>query len=137
MKQFEENNYAQVSKIQSKANTATEENKKLKKIIHGTNKDSDILEKKVEENKNLLERINTINKEKLNLEKKIKNLNIKLEQTKSKLDEESQINFALQKNQVEWQVKFSQLEKEFTNYKTVKDQEITELKEQVRHLIFF
>ncbi|XP_050544744.1 BRCA1-associated protein-like isoform X2 [Daktulosphaira vitifoliae] len=137
MKQFEENNYAQVSKIQSKANAATEENKKLKKIIHGTNKDSDILEKKVEENKNLLERINTINKEKLNLEKKINNLNIKLEQTKSKLDEESQINFALQKNQVEWQVKFSQLEKEFTNYKTVKDQEITELKEQVRDLMFF
>lgn len=47
---------------------------------------------------------------------------MKLDQTKDKLDEECQINSALQKNQVEWQGKFSLLEKEFSNYKADKDQ---------------
>lgn len=50
------------------------------------------------------------------------NLNTKLEQTKNKLNEECQINSSLQKNQNEWHLKFSNLEKDFSNYKTAKDQ---------------
>lgn len=46
----------------------------------------------------------------------------KLEQTKIKLDEECQINSSLQKNQSEWHLKFSNLEKDFNNYKITKDQ---------------
>jgi len=47
---------------------------------------------------------------------------MKLDQTKIKLDEECQINSALQTNQNEWHIKFSNLEKDFSNYKTTKDQ---------------
>lgn len=51
----------------------------------------------------------------------VHNLTTKLEQTKNKLDEECQINSALQKNQNEWLLKFSSLEKDFGSYKTIKD----------------
>lgn len=53
---------------------------------------------------------------------KVHNLTTKLEQTKNKLDEECQINSALQKNQNEWHLKFSNLEKDFNTYKSTKDQ---------------
>ncbi|XP_050443322.1 BRCA1-associated protein [Adelges cooleyi] len=137
MKHFEENTYVEVNEIKANAKAVIEENEKLHKIINGANKDSGILEKKIEENKNLLEKVNSMNKDKSNLEKKVNSLTTKLEQTKLKLDEECQMNSALRKNQTEWHDKFSRLENEFTNYKVTKDQEISELKDQVRDLMFF
>ncbi|XP_001946888.1 BRCA1-associated protein isoform X1 [Acyrthosiphon pisum] len=137
MKLFEENTLVEINNLKAKAKAALEDNEKLQKVISSTSKDNNIIEQKIEENKKLLECVNTITKEKNLLEKKVHNLSIKLDQTKIKLDEECQINSALQTNQKEWHIKFSNLEKDFSNYKTTKDQEISELKEQVRDLMFF
>lgn len=137
MKLFEENTLIEINNVKAEAKAALEDNDKLQKMVSSSSKDSNILERKIEENKKLLERVNTITKEKNLLEKKVHNLSIKLDQTKTKLDEECQINSALQTNQNEWHIKFSNLEKDFSDYKTTKDQEIGELKEQVRDLMFF
>ncbi|XP_025203555.1 BRCA1-associated protein [Melanaphis sacchari] len=137
MKLFEENTFVEINNVKAKAKAALEDNEKLQKFISSASKDGNMLEQKIEENKKLLERVNTISKEKNLLEKKVHQLTVKLDQTKTKLDEECQINLALQKNQNEWHLKFSNLEKDFSNYKTTKDQEIGDLKEQVRDLMFF
>lgn len=49
------------------------------------------------------------------------------------LSEEKQFGKTLQSNQSSWQIKFSTLEKKCTE----KEQEVSELKEQVRDLMFY
>lgn len=44
---------------------------------------------------------------------------------------------ALQSNQVSWQSKYSSMEKNYRKFQTEKEEEITELKDQIRDLMFY
>lgn len=58
-------------------------------------------------------------------------------QAQSELSEEKELRKALQLNQTSWQTKHKQLQDELTECKVTKDDEITDLREQVRDLMFF
>lgn len=53
------------------------------------------------------------------------------------LSEERQICKALQTNQSTWLIKYNELEAKFDKYRTDKDSEIAELKEEIRDLMFY
>ena len=53
------------------------------------------------------------------------------------LNEERQLSKAMRNNQQQWQNKFSELEKSFTELKLSKEKEMHDLEEQVRDLMFF
>ncbi|XP_060532914.1 BRCA1-associated protein [Cylas formicarius] len=90
-----------------------------------------------DENKQLRTKLHTATKEKQALEKKIQQQNSKLTSTLQDLSEEKQLGKALRNNQQQWQTKMSKLEQQFNEMKTVKDNEVKELQEQVRDLMFF
>jgi hypothetical protein len=52
----------------------------------------------------------------------LQQVNGKLATAQSELQDERQINHALQQNQSAWQAKFQALEKQFNEYKTAKDE---------------
>ncbi|XP_033218355.1 BRCA1-associated protein [Belonocnema kinseyi] len=82
-------------------------------------------------------KISTLNKEKQTLEKKIQNITHKLSQSQSELSEEKALRKSLQLNQTSWQTKHKQLQDELAQYKTGKESELTDLKEQLRDVMFF
>ncbi|XP_055546441.1 BRCA1-associated protein [Wyeomyia smithii] len=85
--------------------------------------------------KNLMleSKIQSLNKEKSNLEKKVNQMSSKMTTIMKELAEEKQFGKTLQANHSSWQTKFAALEKKCTE----KDQEVVELKEQVRDLMFY
>ncbi|XP_003436037.2 BRCA1-associated protein [Anopheles gambiae] len=78
-------------------------------------------------------KLHALTKEKNSLERKVSQLTSKLGTVLGELAEEKQFGKTLQANQVTWQTKFTTLEKQCTE----KEQEIVELKEQVRDLMFY
>lgn len=76
-------------------------------------------------------------REKQSLEKKLQNSSIKLNQAQSQLAEEKELRQALQMNQLTWQNKHKQLQDEMSELKDKKEAESTDLKEQIRDLMFF
>lgn len=84
-------------------------------------------------NKQLEAEVHALTKDKNALEKRVNQLSTKLGCVLRELAEEKQFNKTLQENQTSWQAKYNSLEKKYQE----KDAEITELKEQVRDLMFF
>ncbi|XP_065207884.1 BRCA1-associated protein [Planococcus citri] len=82
-------------------------------------------------------KIQQLTKEKHLLDKKVHNLSTKLAQTQSQLNEEKELCKALQRNQATWQEKFSGLENEFKQYKSTKELQLNELKDQLRDVMFY
>lgn len=61
----------------------------------------------------------------------------KLSQTQTELTEEKDLRKALQLNQTSWQTKYKKLQDELNELKTSKETEITDMKDQIRDLMFF
>ena len=81
--------------------------------------------------------MSTLTREKQSLEKKLQTSNTKLTQSHNQLVEEKELRKALQQNQTSWQLKHKQLRDELKEIKDKKDGEVTDLKEQIRDLMFF
>ncbi|CAG9829629.1 unnamed protein product [Diabrotica balteata] len=90
-----------------------------------------------EENKQLRTKLANVTKEKQALEKKVQQQHSKLTSTLNDLSEERQLGKALRNNQQQWQTKINKLEENFNELRSHKETEITDLKEQVRDLMFF
>ncbi|XP_054276421.1 BRCA1-associated protein-like [Macrosteles quadrilineatus] len=105
--------------------------------LENTSKIKEELVKQTEENKNLQEKITLLKKDKVNADKKIQQLTTRLNQTQNELTEERQMSKAMQANQSAWQKKYSELEDKFNCFKSEKDKEISELKEQLRDIMFY
>ncbi|XP_072379020.1 BRCA1-associated protein [Diabrotica undecimpunctata] len=90
-----------------------------------------------EENKQLRTKLANVTKEKQALEKKLQQQHSKLTSTLNDLSEERQLGKALRNNQQQWQTKINKLEENFNELRSHKETEITDLKEQVRDLMFF
>ena len=82
---------------------------------------------------NIEQKLNTVIKEKQLLEKKSTAMNARLTTTLRDLAEEKQFSTTLQLNHTSWQTKYTNLEKVCKE----KEQEVVELKEQVRDLMFY
>lgn len=74
--------------------------------------------------------LQTVTKEKGSLEKKLSHMHAKLTTLLKELSDERQMSKALQSNQATWQAKYEKFESE-------KLTEISELKEQIRDLMFY
>ncbi|XP_014278960.1 BRCA1-associated protein [Halyomorpha halys] len=101
---------------------------------------SDLKEKvqnSIEQTKSLNDNVNVLSKEKSNLEKKLQNMSSKLTSAYKQLQEEKELNNAMRTNQTQWQDKYNVLEKEFEKYKSKKEDEVIELKDQLRDVMFF
>lgn len=68
---------------------------------------------------------------------KILDICFRLTATLNDLNEERQLGKALRNNQQQWQAKLTRLEEKFNELKQTKEKEISDLKEQVRDLMFF
>ncbi|XP_012279850.1 BRCA1-associated protein [Orussus abietinus] len=97
----------------------------------------DKLDQIVEENTKFKEQLATLSKEKQTLERKLQHTSTKLNQAQSDLSEEKDLRTALQLNQSTWQAKHKQLQTEIGEYKDTKEAELTDLREQIRDLMFF
>jgi len=71
------------------------------------------------------------------LEKRLQNSINKLTQVQTELTEEKDLRKALQLNQTSWQTKCNKLKDELSELKISKEEEIADLKEQIRDLMFF
>lgn len=89
--------------------------------------------KERQRNVELEQQIQSLTKDKTSLEKRVNMLSTKLGAVLKDLAEEKQFSKTLQANQTSWQTKYNQLEQKYKE----RDSEITELKEQVRDLMFF
>ncbi|CAH0392002.1 unnamed protein product [Bemisia tabaci] len=96
----------------------------------------DTTRKAVEEKRKLEQKLSTLVKEKQTNDKKLHQISTRLSQTQSELSDERQLSQALQENQTAWQSRFNNLEKEFKDFKSSRDEEMKELKEQIRDLMF-
>ena len=76
-------------------------------------------------------------KEKAKIETKLSQMSLKVGKLTAELSEEKQLNKSPRQNQDEWQTRLKRAEIEINVIKEVKDKEITELKEQVRDLMFY
>jgi len=90
-----------------------------------------------EEKHSLSEELENVKREKIKMEAKFNQLNQKLSKLSTELTEEKQLNKSLRENQDDWQLKLKRTEIELNVTKEVKDKEISDLKEQVRDLMFF
>lgn len=81
--------------------------------------------------------LNSANHEKAALEKKVTALHSKLSSALSQLQDEREMSRSLRLNQTDWQTKFTELESKFKNCQESKDKELTDLKEQLRDVMFF
>ncbi|XP_018562105.1 BRCA1-associated protein isoform X2 [Anoplophora glabripennis] len=90
-----------------------------------------------EENKVLRKKLSAVSKEKQAVERKLQQQGSKLAATLNDLNEERQLGKALRNNQQQWQAKITNLEEKFNELKRNKEKEVSELKEQVRDLMFF
>lgn len=79
----------------------------------------------------------TLNRDKQTLEKRLQHSTNKLAQVQAELTEEKDLRKALQLNQTSWQIKYKKLQDELSELKTTKETELTDLKEQIRDLMFF
>ncbi|XP_001360012.2 BRCA1-associated protein [Drosophila persimilis] len=79
----------------------------------------------------------SMHKEKQNLERKLVQHTSKLKEVQKQLNEERELSKALQDNQSSWLVKYNALEQQYTEFKAKHDAEVTDLKEQLRDVMFF
>ncbi|XP_074593828.1 BRCA1-associated protein [Brevipalpus obovatus] len=101
---------------------------------------SEILDKNkvlLEDKERLEEESERISKEKASMEKKINQLSTRLGKVFTDLQEEKEISKCLGENQELWSKKLQETEKQLRSLIEKKDQEISELKDQVRDLMFF
>ncbi|CAG5135763.1 unnamed protein product [Candidula unifasciata] len=82
-------------------------------------------------------RLSEISKEKQSLEKKCNQLHSRATSVLAELQEERQMNICLRDNQQHWQTRVTALEGKLKDLTEKKDQEITELKEQLRDVMFY
>lgn len=85
----------------------------------------------------LKERLNTLIKEKNAIEKKLQATTAKLVTTAKKLEEEKEMNASMRENQGVWQEKCKDLQRDLIKQKIEKEEEIRDLREQLRDLMFF
>lgn len=88
-------------------------------------------------NNTLKEKTKHLLQEKQSNEKKLNQLSARLNQATASLTEERQINSVMRENQVQWQNKCKSLEEKFQHFKSEKEKEIIELKEQLRDVMFY
>ncbi|XP_035893065.1 BRCA1-associated protein [Anopheles stephensi] len=126
--------YLLTSQLDAQRDYYEERLSRLESIVSGERQklqeDNELAKKKTAE---LEVKLQALTKEKNSLERKITQLTSKLSTVLGELAEEKQFGKTLQANQITWQTKFSTLEKQCTE----KEQEIVELKEQVRDLMFY
>ena len=89
------------------------------------------------ENEQLKENVSQLGKEKANLEKKCAVLQTKLGKMQSELEEEKEINKMLRSNQEVYQTKLKTIEETMLLMNKQKDDEIKELKMELRDLMFY
>lgn len=82
-------------------------------------------------------KLSSLTKEKQTLERKIQATSQKLEKTQMELAEEKALRKSLEMNQTSWQTKHKQLNDELVEYKSKKEAELVDLKEQLRDVMFF
>jgi len=90
-----------------------------------------------EEKEALNEELENMKKEKIKMEAKLNQMMQKLSKVTTELKDEKQLNTSLRNNQDEWQIKVKKSEIELNVTKEIKDKEISDLKDQVRDLMFF
>lgn len=90
-----------------------------------------------EENIELKNKFGTIVREKQSLEKRLQNSTTKLTQLQTELNEEKDLRKCLELNQSSWQAKYKVLQDEMTEYKSSKETEVVDLREQLRDVMFF
>ncbi|XP_013780063.1 BRCA1-associated protein-like [Limulus polyphemus] len=91
----------------------------------------------VEERKELEEKLARVSKEKQTHERKVSQLTGKLNKLSSELKEEKEMNKCLRQYQQQWQDKLKDTEHHLMELKENKEKEITDLKDQVRDLMFY
>ncbi|KAG7202365.1 hypothetical protein KM043_018691 [Ampulex compressa] len=91
----------------------------------------------MEETAQFKEQFTTVTRDKQSLEKRLQHASSKLIQVQAELTEERELRKALQLNQTSWQAKYKKLQDEMQEFKTTKQAEITDLREQIRDLMFF
>ena len=91
----------------------------------------------VEESAQMKTQVLNLDKEKSKAEKRQTELHIRLTKTMRQLEEEQQMNKSLRQNQIEWQAKVDEIQTKVNDVQTQKDQEIKELQEQIRDLMFY
>ncbi|XP_029174662.1 BRCA1-associated protein [Nylanderia fulva] len=91
----------------------------------------------LEENSQFKKQFATFNRDKQTLEKRLLHSTNKLAQVQTELTEEKDLRKALQLNQTSWQTKYKKLQDELSELKKTKEAETTDLKEQIRDLMFF
>lgn len=84
-------------------------------------------------NTQIEQKLNNVLKEKLALEKKLNAMSAKMATILKNLQEEKEFSKTLQSNHTSWQAKYASLEKLYKE----KEAEVTDLKEQVRDLMFY
>jgi BRCA1-associated protein len=82
-------------------------------------------------------KLSAMQKEKVNLEKKIAQLTQKLVKATTDVKEEKEFNKCLEKDTKGWKEQIAKLESEYNEYKIAKEAEISDLKEQLRDVMFF
>lgn len=83
------------------------------------------------------QKIQILTKEKQNLERKLASNANKLKETQKQLADECQISKALQNNQSSWQTKYTTLEQVHKEYAEKKEAELSDIKEQLRDIMFY
>ncbi|ALC47767.1 CG5555 [Drosophila busckii] len=76
-------------------------------------------------------------KEKQTLERKLVQHANKLKEVQKQLTDERELSKAIQTTQSSWHKKFKDLELQYNEFKTNHDKEVTDLKEQLRDVMFF
>ncbi|EDV91293.1 GH14868 [Drosophila grimshawi] len=79
----------------------------------------------------------SMQKEKLSLERKLAHHATKMKEMIKQLTEERELSKALQNNQSSWHQKYKNLEVQYNEFKHSHDKEVTDLKEQLRDVMFF
>ncbi|XP_059177999.1 BRCA1-associated protein-like [Physella acuta] len=98
---------------------------------------TDRLEKERLEREKTECKLSEVSKEKFSLEKKVAQLTARTSKVASDLQDERQMNKSLLENQQVWQGKITMLEERLKQISDKKDQEIAELQEQLRDVMFF
>ena len=115
--------------------------KKLSRMEEGAGKELSELTyraKQTEEDKSVLsQELESVRREKMKLESKVGQLCQKLDKVTKEFAEEKQLNKSLRENQEGWQTKLKKTEVELNVTKELKEREISDLKDQVRDLMFF
>ncbi|KAF6202465.1 hypothetical protein GE061_004866 [Apolygus lucorum] len=108
-----------------------------KQHVEESSGNRDRLEKTLLQCSDQEQKISNLLKEKSSLEKKIQAATTKLNQLQKQLHEEKDLNSAMRKNQEQWQDKCKQLQRELIQTKIAKDEELKDLKEQLRDVMFY